>query len=94
MTKDEVLKELRMMHSYYSQFNHDRCVSHCEALHTAITAIEQNTVGVTENHCQRCGKAVKEGVELCDKCMYEAQEEMEQYNRLYEPTYNPSDGSM
>lgn len=46
------------------------------------------------NHCQRCGIVVDDGVELCDKCMYEAQVEMEQYNRLYEPTYNSEDGSM
>lgn len=46
------------------------------------------------NHCQRCGKEVEYGIDLCEKCLYEAQVELEEFNRLYEPSYNPEDGSM
>lgn len=51
-------------------------------------------MGMKEHICARCGCEVENGKELCDKCMYEAQVEMEEYNRMYEPTYNPEDGSM
>ena len=46
------------------------------------------------NYCSRCGTEIEDGVDLCDKCMYEAQVEYQQYCELYEPTYNPEDGSM
>lgn len=45
-------------------------------------------------YCSRCGGDVEIGKDLCDKCMYEAQVEMEEHERMYEPTYNPEDGSM
>lgn len=45
-------------------------------------------------YCSRCGCEVEIGKDLCDKCMYEAQIEMEEHERMYEPTYNPEDGSM
>lgn len=51
-------------------------------------------MGMKEHICARCGCEVENGIDLYDKCMYEAQVEMEEYNRMYEPTYNPEDGSM
>lgn len=32
--------------------------------------------------------------EDCDQIEYEMAVEMEEYNEMYEPTYNPKDGSM
>lgn len=45
-------------------------------------------------YCSRCGCEVEIGQDLCKKCMYEVQAEMEEYERMHEPTYNPEDGSM
>lgn len=45
-------------------------------------------------YCSRCGCEVEIGQDLCKKCMYEVQAEMEEHERMYEPTYNPEDGSM
>lgn len=45
-------------------------------------------------YCSRCGCEIEIGQDLCKKCMYEAQAEMEEHERMYEPTYNPEDGSM
>ena len=40
MTRDEVIKELKAMHSYFYQFENNGAVRHCEALNTAIRIIE------------------------------------------------------
>ena len=45
-------------------------------------------------YCSRCGCEVEIGQDLCEKCMYEVQAEMEEHERMYEPNYHPEEGSM
>lgn len=44
MSQDEVIKDLKAMHSYFYQFDDDRSVRHCEAIMCALTAVEKQTM--------------------------------------------------
>lgn len=65
MTRDETLKKLKMIHSYYYQFGDNRSMSHCEALQTAINVIEQKKTAVWKGWeksyfkgCDDCGEPI------------------------------------
>lgn len=73
MGKDEVIKDLKAMHSYFYQFDDDRSARHCEAIMCALTAVEKqamkepkvttNAYGVKFYYCPHCERPlIKSGI--------------------------------
>ena len=85
MTRDEVIKELRMMHSYYYQFDDDRSTRHCEALQLAILAIEsyKDTIGEWRHY---------EGMLSCSNCGSEFYDDIMEYCGDKVPRFCPDCG--